>query len=459
MDPEMMTHSTGAHDATFLACSLSGGTGRHQRKVSPVAKWSPDDTDDPRARSRAVNARMRPDGPTGDQLTDLLGRIRAIALDRGANSAVAEDVAQESLARTLAVRSRLSADALAPYAVATARNLLTDLQRESELERRHLPRLLNPTETPDPETQLLSQEAAAAIRAALHHVKETDRALLLSHQEGASTSDLAAETGSTPPAIAARLNRIRARMRLDYVLALRKVRLPTPRCRPVLLAISANDGRRQRAIGVDRHLANCATCAALVPPLVERSSRLAGIAMAPFIALGATGGRLARAVRTPLGQAATAVSAAVVAGSCYAIVSAHDAHPATTATPARLPAPAPLLRTENGTRLLPVPTVTRLHALIGQRVIAADVPVQSVVSHPGFWVGTSPRDRLYVRIVDPQNVRRRVQRDVRLRFTGKLVANAPNFALTQAITLEEGASLLRAQGVHIEITSAALPGG
>jgi RNA polymerase sigma factor (sigma-70 family) len=432
--------------------------GKSREKSSSHRTQSPHEDLDFRIPPPTVSARATADGPTGEQLSDVLRRLRAVALARGAGPALADDVAQESLARTLAARSRLSREALAPYAVATAQNLLTDLHRETELERRHLPRLIDLTGSADPETQLLSREDAAAVRAALQHLKENDRALLLAHEEGASTSDLAVETGSTPAAIATRLNRIRARMRLDYVLALRKVQLPTPRCRPVLLAISANDGRRQRAIGVDRHLANCATCAALVPPLVERSSRLAGVVIAPLIALGATGGRLARAVRTPLGQTTAAVSgAAVVAGTCYAIISAHGSHPVAAAPPRQSPVAAPLMRVADGTRLLPVPTATRLHTLIGQRVIAEDVPVQSVVTHPGFWVGTSPEQRLYVRIVDPQHVLRRVQQGMRLRFTAKLVANTANFTVTEAVTAEEGASLLRAQGVHIDITAAALP--
>src|SRR6185312_11855419 len=199
--------------------------------------------------------------------------------------------------------------------------------------------------------------------------------------------------GSTPAAVALRLHRIRARMRLDYLLALRRLQLPTPRCRPVLLAVSAKDRRRQRAIGAERHVASCATCAELLPPLVERSSRLAGIAAAPLIALGALGGRAVRTLKTAPGQAGAAVAAAAVAGTCYGVFAA--GHPHRAAAPTPKPAGVPLLRAADGTRLLPVPAARQLHPLIGQRVIAHDAPVQSVVSHPGFWVGTSSGERLY----------------------------------------------------------------
>jgi hypothetical protein len=224
------------------------------------------------------------------------------------------------------------------------------------------------------------------------------------------------------------------------------------------MAISANDRRRQRAIGADRHLASCATCTALVPPLVERSSRLAGIAVAPLVALGALGGRAVRVMKTPAGQAGAAVTAAAIAGTCYGVFASGHAHHAASPAPAPVPAPSavPLLRTAGGTALLPVPSAARLHLLSGQRVIAAGVPVQSVVSHPGFWVGTSGGERLYVHISDPQHVPHPVLRGQRLRFSGRLVANAPGFTTADGVTPAEGAAQLTAEGVHVEVSAAAL---
>jgi len=248
-----------------------------------------------------MTGRHRRGEPTEERLLELRAQLRALALAGGANPATADDVAQESLVRTLAARERISAETIEPYAVATARNLLTDVHRETQLERRHRHRLVERAEAPDPADRLLAEEEGAAVRTALEALDKPDRDLLISHQEGASTSALASEGGSTPAAVALRLHRIRARMRLDYLLALRRLQLPTPRCRPVLLAVSAKDRRRQRAIGAERHVASCATCAELLPPLVERSSRLAGIAAAPLIALGALGGRAVRTLKTAPG--------------------------------------------------------------------------------------------------------------------------------------------------------------
>ena len=405
----------------------------------------------------AMTGRHRCGEPTEGQLLELRKRLCALAVAGGASPATADDVAQEALVRTLAAREKISAETLEPYAVATARNLLTDAHRETQLERRHRHRLVERAEEPDPADRLLAEEEGAAVRTALEALDKPDRDLLISHQEGVSTRALAAEGGSTPAAIALRLHRIRARMRLDYLLALRRVQLPTPRCRPVLLAISAKDRRRQQAIGTERHVASCATCAALVPPLVERSSRLAGIAVAPLIALGALGGRVVRTLKTAPGQAGVAVTAAAVAGTCYGVFA--TGHPHRAAAPTPKPTGVPLLRAANDTPLLPVPPALRLHRLIGQRVIAQDVPVQSAVSHPGFWVGTSSGERLYVHIADPEHVSHAVRPDQRLRFTGRLVANAPAFAKLDGVTPAEGAALLTAEGVHIVVSAAALAAG
>jgi anti-sigma regulatory factor (Ser/Thr protein kinase) len=87
---------------------------------------------------------------------------------------------------------------------------------------------------------------------------------------GQDTRSLAAELGSTAGAVAAQLNRTRARLRVEYLLAIARAEPPTDRCRPVLLALSAGDRRRQREADADRHLLECEVCARLSEPLLER---------------------------------------------------------------------------------------------------------------------------------------------------------------------------------------------
>jgi serine/threonine-protein kinase RsbT len=106
---------------------------------------------------------------------------------------------------------------------------------------------------------------------ALTHLSERERAALLAHEvEGQDTRSLAEEMGSTAGAVAASLNRARARLRVEYLLAAEHLEPPTDRCRPVLLALSSADRRRQREVDAARHLLECEVCARLAGPLLGR---------------------------------------------------------------------------------------------------------------------------------------------------------------------------------------------
>jgi serine/threonine-protein kinase RsbT len=70
--------------------------------------------------------------------------------------------------------------------------------------------------------------------------------------------------------VAAQLNRTRARLRVEYLLVSERVEPPTEQCRPVLLALSSGDRRRQRAVGAALHLLECDVCARLSEPLLGR---------------------------------------------------------------------------------------------------------------------------------------------------------------------------------------------
>jgi serine/threonine-protein kinase RsbT len=70
--------------------------------------------------------------------------------------------------------------------------------------------------------------------------------------------------------VAAQLNRTRARLRVEYLLALEQVDPPTDRCRPVLFALSSGDRRRQREVDAAGHVLQCSVCARLSGPLTAR---------------------------------------------------------------------------------------------------------------------------------------------------------------------------------------------
>src|SRR3712207_8264607 len=119
--------------------------------------------------------------------------------------------------------------------------------RDQDRQRRHQHRVvdLRPPEAPDED--VLAREDRAAVSEALTRLSDRERATLLAHEvSGQDTRSLAAELGSTAGAVAAQLNRTRARMRVEYLLVSERVEPPTERCRPVLLAMSSGDRRRQQ---------------------------------------------------------------------------------------------------------------------------------------------------------------------------------------------------------------------
>jgi RNA polymerase sigma factor (sigma-70 family) len=183
----------------------------------------------------------------------------------------ADDLVQETLTRVLAAAGRVEPGMLEPYAIVTARNVVTSMWRDQDRQRRNQHRVvdLRPPEAPDED--VLAREDRAAVAEALTRLSDRERATLLAHEvSGQDTRSLAAELGSTAGAVAAQLNRTRARLRVEYLLVSERVEPPTERCRPVLLAISSGDRRRQREVDAARHLLECDLCARLSGPLVGR---------------------------------------------------------------------------------------------------------------------------------------------------------------------------------------------
>jgi RNA polymerase sigma factor (sigma-70 family) len=204
----------------------------------------------------------------------LIPMVRRIVSARVPDQATADDLVQETLARVLAASGRVEPGMLEPYAIVTARNVVASMWRDQDRQRRHQHRVvdLRPPEAPD--EGVLVQEDRLAVAEALTRLSERERETLLAHEvSGQDTASLAAELGSTAGAVAAQLNRTRARLRVEYLLAAEHIEPPTERCRPVLLAISSGDRRRQREVDAARHLLDCDLCARLSQPLVGRGRR------------------------------------------------------------------------------------------------------------------------------------------------------------------------------------------
>lgn len=400
------------------------------------------------------------------ELLAVAGPVRRVVAARLHDRHAVDDVVQETLVRLLAARDRLDGSSLLPYGIVTARNLVNEHGRSLDRHRRHAHRVVDPTEPVRPEDVVLRQEEEAAIGTALDALSDSDRRLLLAHEvDQMDTASLAALDGTTPGGVAAALARARAKLRVEYVLALRRSELPTLRCRPVLLALSSGDRRRQRSLEAGRHLLGCSTCAAASEPLLDRRRSLAGLA--PWLwgpALLSVVQRQARQHAASV-AAATAAAAAVVATVIAVMVTGHRPAPA---RPAPQPAAAPAAQSPAAQSPVAGPVIPRLTVAgrplrlgtggsvaryVGQPVRADRVVVQSVPADEGFWVGTSDRDRVWVQMATGGESRVAIRVGQRVSFSGVMVRTAATFSTGAGVRSGEGAAQLQAQGAHIQTAS------
>src|SRR5215218_1865974 len=423
-----------------------------------------DKTGHPRPKGPSMRLRAPVTDARHEDILELEPLLRRVVGARVRDPDTVDDLVQEALARVIAVRGRLDDEAVTPYAIVTARNLVTSLTREQERGRRHQPRLVDLSEPERPEDAALRQEEAAAVEAALAELPDHEREAVVAHEvEGVDTATLAEARRSTPGAVGVQLARTRARLRLDYLLALRRVELPTPRCRPVLLALSAGDRRRQLVLDAGGHLMQCPTCASLSRPLVERRRSIA--VLLPLLALWWLWRRLQawvrrRPVLASLTASAVAVTGLVVVPPLVERDQAPRPAPTTTTVPpgaaARPAAPgggggSGVRLVVPGRSLLPVPGREVLARHAGQRVRGEHVPARGVYADEGFWVGTSDGDQLWVQLIGRGESPFRVRAGQRASFTGRLVPNPPGFAERVGMVPEEGAALAGRQGHHIEV--------
>lgn len=215
------------------------------------------------------------DGETlAAELEALLPVLRRVVGARVGGHPEAEDLVQETIARVMAARDRVAPGMLEAYAVTTARNVVASMWRQGDRATRNAHRLLDLTEPEAAEDLLVSSEESRAMTAALARLSDQERDLLLAHEvAGQDTRSLGEGSGSTAGAVAAHLKRIRARLRVEYLLALDGTEPPTDRCRAVLVALSGADRRRQEELDAPRHLLECEPCRGLSEPLLRRGPR------------------------------------------------------------------------------------------------------------------------------------------------------------------------------------------
>jgi len=319
---------------------------------------------------------------------------------------------------------RMTPDAMLAYAIVTARHLVVDDAHNESLRSRHQHRLVDYTTLDGPEQLTLEREETDALAAALERLDREDRALLVRHEsEGVPTDVLAAEAGVSKGAVAMRLARARATLRLEFVLAFRRVTLPTSRCRQVLLAFAAGDRRRQHSLGAADHLLACAICASLARPVTERRRGIAAWLLIP-VAEGVRRAvselrhnRLVHGTATAMVATAAVITGVVLAqpdgldeATPAAVTTAPTAQPSTapvSAAPATVPATVPAAAP---TALAPPPPNPPCPASLPLDQAPADlapgcpfapttVTVIEVPDDEGFWVRTAGGGEVWVHLV------------------------------------------------------------
>ncbi len=377
--------------------------------------------------------------------------IRRVVAARAANAADIDDLVQDCLERLLGARGRLVPEAVLPYAVVTARNLVSSHAKSAMRHAAAVPRILDITEPPRPEDVLLTGEARRAMTTALDQLSAEERHDILAYYDADSAAD-----GSSPEsrgALRVRMSRTRAKLRLEYLLAFRHVELPTPQCRRVLLAISAGDVRRQRETSAGQHLLDCQTCAALSEPLDQRSVALTAIAV--------PGALLAWTVRTarahPLQTAASVAAGSAVVAAAAVLLPASPpparAVPVSHSPSASASTPAEVIGqlSVGGQRVSDAAAGGSLRSLIGEAADASDVAVVATVTRNGFWIGTV-QARIWVQLVGPLRTFQ-VRAGDRVRFTGQVIANPRDYPGSVGLTSRDDAGLLSRQGVHLTVST------
>jgi RNA polymerase sigma factor (sigma-70 family) len=378
--------------------------------------------------------------------------IRRVVAARAANHADVDDLVQDCLERLLVARERLAPEAVLPYAVVTARNLVSSHAKTASRRAAAAPRVLDAAEPERPDDVLLAGEARDAMAAALARLSDQERRDILAYySDGAPVGAQARESRG---ALRVRMARTRAKLRLEYLLAFRHVELPSPACRSVLLAISAGDTRRQREFGAGQHLLDCATCATLSEPLDRRSVALTTIAIPGALAAWAAGKARAHPVHAAVSVAAgsAAVAAAAVLGpQLSSPAPAAPAHVRVSSAPAP-PAPVAVIShlSVAGRVVSDAEAQRSLRPLAGRTATASGATVVAAVTRNGFWIGSS-RARIWVQLAGPLRPLH-LRAGNRVHFTGTLIGNPPSYP-AQAGLRGSDAALLARQGAHLAVST------
>jgi serine/threonine-protein kinase RsbT len=367
--------------------------------------------------------------------------IRRVVAAR-ANPADVDDLVQDCLERLLVARERLAPEAILPYAVVTARNLVSSHAKSAMRRAAAVPRIVDTSEPDRPEDVVLAGEARRAMTAALSRLSRSERKDILAYYHSGPAP--AGEAEQNRGALRVRMSRTRAKLRLEYLLAFRHLELPTPLCRSVLLAISAGDRRRQREFNAAQHLLDCGTCAALSEPLDRRSVALTAIT----IPVGFAGWIVSKVRAHPVHAAVSVTATSAVAATAAVLLVPSPAHAG------RPPAPSPAVISHLSVDGQPVHDTQlqrSIRSMIGDAADASGVNVVLAVTRNGFWIGAA-QARIWVELVGPLRPLS-IHAGDRVWFAGTVVANPASFPAQAGRTKGGDAALLTRQGGHIAVST------
>jgi hypothetical protein len=90
-------------------------------------------------------------------------------------------------------------------------------------------------------------------------------------------------------------------------------------------------------------------------------------------------------------------------------------------------------------------------------VRASRAPVQSVVGGSGFWLGPSPQERVWVRLVPAEGLEQPLEPGTLVQFEGaRFVPHDEAFPASVGVAPEAGAEQLAAQRAHVEVPASAV---
>lgn len=374
--------------------------------------------------------------------------IRRVVAARVANPSDIDDLVQDCLERLLGAHDRLAPETVLPYGIVTARNMVTSHMRTAARRATAVPLIVDLREPDRPEDRVLAGEAHTAMETALNQLSAEERADILAYYDAVPAADR--EAAEASGALRVRMARIRAKLRLEYLLAFRHAELPSEQCRRVLLAVSAGDTRRQRQLQAGQHLLHCPVCATLSEPLSKRSAALTAFTVPAGLVVRLAAKAKAHPAQAGASAAAgtAAVAAAVIVGSGMLSPRAAPARHHPPATPVSIrPSPqASIARLVIGGQ--PVTAGRQVRMAIGSHADADGVTVQSVATRNGFWIGSRAL-RMWVELEGPLRPLHIVAGD-HLRFTGTVTVNGSSYPGEAGVSGPD-ATLLNRQGAHIDV--------